>query len=49
MIQTISHLHINYRAGMVGAVVRSLLSDHKVPSLILPLSRCEFLCDLLCT
>ena len=32
--------------GMVGAVVRSLLSDHKVPSAIPALPRFEYLWDL---
>ena len=36
-------------AGMVGAVVRSLLSDHKVPSSIAAPSRFEYLCDLFST
>ena len=34
------------RAGMVGAVVRFLLSDHKVPSSIPALPRFKDLCDL---
>ena len=35
------------KGGMVGTVVRSLLSDHKVPSLIQALLKFEYLCDLL--
>ena len=34
-------------AGMVGTVVRSLLSYHKVPSLIGALPRSEYLGELL--
>ena len=35
------------RAGMVGAAVRSLVFDHKVPGSIPTLPRFEYLCDLL--
>ena len=33
--------------GVVGAAVRSLLSDHKVPRSIPALPKFEYLCDLL--
>ena len=46
-IERVKYVYQKPLADMVDAVLRSLLSDYKVPSSILALSRFEYLCDIL--